>query len=111
MISKSHGLLQGALEMLVLKTLVSEDRHGWGVAKRLKQISSGTFQINVGSLYPALYRLERKELVESYAGVSDKGRGVRIYRLLPAGRAQLEGEVSTWTDFAAAVSAVLQSDN
>ena len=111
MVSKSNGLLQGALEMLVLKTLFTEDRHGWGIAKRLKQITSGTFQINVGSLYPALYRLERKGLVESYTGVSEKGREVRIYKLLKPGKAQLEQETENWADFATAVAAVLNSDS
>ena len=96
--------------MLVLKTLVTEDRHGWGISKRLKQISNGAFELNVGSLYPALYRLEKKGLVESYSAVSEKGREARFYRLLPKGKAQLGDQTANWNDFMIAVNAVLKSD-
>lgn len=100
----------GAMEMLVLKALATEDRHGWGVAKRLKQISGGTFTLNVGSLYPALYRLEKKGFVESYATISDQGREARFYRLLGKGRRQLDEQTSAWREFSVAVEAVLQSE-
>ncbi len=107
---KANNLMQGALEMLILKTLIVEDRHGWGIAKRLKQISSDVFTIKVGSLYPALYRLEKKGMVECYTGTSDKGRDAKFYRILPKGRVRLEGETQSWHQFSAAVEAVLKSE-
>jgi len=109
--NKSNNLLLGALEMLVLKALLTEDRHGWGISKRLKQISGGTFTLNVGSLYPALYRLEKKGFVESYAATSEKGREARFYRLLPKGKKQLEDQTANWREFSIAVEAVLLSDS
>ncbi len=108
--NKSNNLLLGALEMLILKALVTEDRHGWGIAKRLKQISNGTFSLNVGSLYPALYRLEKKGFVKSYEAISEKGREARFYKLLSKGRKQLDSQTANWRDFSAAVEAVLHSD-
>ncbi len=109
--NKSNNLLLGALEMLVLKSLLTEDRHGWGISKRLKQISSGAFTLNVGSLYPALYRLEKKGLVESYAATSEKGREARFYKILPKGKQQLEEHTADWREFSLAVEAVLLSDS
>jgi PadR family transcriptional regulator PadR len=107
--NKSNNLLLGALEMLILKALVSEDRHGWGISKRLKQISSGTFSLNIGSLYPALYRLEKKGLVESYPALSEKGRDARFYTLLPKGKKHLEDQLANWREFSIAVEAVILS--
>lgn len=108
--NKSNNLLLGALEMLILKALISEDRHGWGISKRLKQISNGTFSLNIGSLYPALYRLEKKGFVESYPAISEKGREARFYKLLPKGKQQLEDQTANWRSFSLAVEAVLKSD-
>ena len=100
-------LLQGTLDLLVLKTLALEPMHGWGIAQRIQQVSREVLQIQQGSLYPALYRLERKGWVEAEWGTSELGRRAKFYRLTPRGRRQLTAHTAEWTRFAAAVSRVL----
>jgi PadR family transcriptional regulator len=105
--SKSD-LLQGTLDLLVLRILSSGEMHGWGISQRLQQISRDVLQVNQGSLYPALYRLEQQGWIESQWGDSDHNRRAKFYRLTRAGRRQLAEEVANWERIAAAVARVLQ---
>jgi transcriptional regulator len=100
-------LPQGTLDLLILKTLATEPRHGWAIAERLHQISSATLDIRQGSLYPALHRLERAGLVRTSWGVSDNNRRAKYYELTRRGRAQLETHVSAWKKLCVAVASVL----
>jgi PadR family transcriptional regulator, regulatory protein PadR len=101
-------LLQGTLDLLILRTLVSETRHGWAISERIQEISRDVLQVNQGSLYPALHRLERQGWIASEWGVSELGRRARFYRLTAAGRRQLEEESEQWTRFSAAVGRVMR---
>ena len=100
-------LLQGTLDLLVLKSLAAGAMHGWGIAQRLRQLSADALQVQQGSLYPALHRLERQGWIQSSWGQSDNNRKARFYELTPAGAARLEEETATWERFAAAVAQVL----
>jgi transcriptional regulator len=100
-------LLQGSLDLLVLKTLDLEPLHGWAISKRIQLLSSGVLEVNQGSLYPALYRLRDRGLIESEYGESDEGRRVKVYSLTGRGRAALERERRSWRLFAGAVEAIL----
>ncbi len=100
-------LLQGSLDLLVLKTLALEPLHGWGISKRIQLLSKGVLEVNQGSLYPALYRLRDRGMIESEQGVSTEGRPVKVYRLTKTGRAALEAEREGWRLFADAVEAIL----
>lgn len=102
-------LPQGTLDLLILKTLAAESRHGWAIAERLHQISSATLDIRQGSLYPALHRLERAGLVKTSWGVSDNNRRAKYYDLTRRGRAQLETHVSAWKKLCVAVASVLDN--
>lgn len=104
---RKTDLLQGSLDLLVLKTLSVESLHGWGISKRIGLLSEGVLEVNQGSLYPALYRLEDQGLVESEWGVSDEGRRAKFYRLTKKGRSRLTEEREGWNLFAGAVEAVL----
>lgn len=99
--------LQGSLDLLILKTLDADPLHGWAVSKRLQLLSRDVLKVNQGSLYPALYRLRDRGLIESERGLSEEGRPVKVYRLTKAGRAALERERAGWRRFADAVEAVL----
>jgi transcriptional regulator len=101
-------LLQGTLDALVLKTLSWGPRHGYAIARWLEETTDDALQIEEGSLYPALYRMERRGWIAAEAGVSELGRPVKVYALTPRGREQLRAELSRWAAFAAAVSKVLQ---
>lgn len=103
-------LLQGSLDLLVLKCLTAEPLHGWLIAKRLKEVSNHVLQVQQGSLYPALYRLEDRGWIDSEWGTSEEGRRVKLYRLTPKGRRQLEVERGNWQRFAAAVDLVLGTE-
>jgi PadR family transcriptional regulator PadR len=105
--SKSD-LLQGTLDLLILRTLASGEMHGWGISQRLQQISQDVLQVNQGSLYPALYRLEQRGWIESSWGDSDSNRRAKFYRLTKAGRKQLAEETANWERMATAVQRVLQ---
>jgi len=101
-------LPQGTLDLLILKTLALEPRHGWAIAERLKQMSSASFDIRQGSLYPALHRLERRGWIKASWGVSDTNRRAKYYELTKRGRAQLHVEISAWRRLSAAVARVLE---
>lgn len=96
-------LLRGALDALVLKALTWGPRHGYGVARWIESVTDDALKIEEGSLYPALYRIERRGWIESEWGVSDAGRRARFYRLTPSGRAQLHTETENFTLFARAI--------
>ena len=101
-------LLQGTLDLLILRTLQTEPRHGWAISERIQQISRDVLQVNQGSLYPALHRLERRGWIKAETGVSELGRRARFYRLTPAGRKQLEIETGDWARLAGAIGRVLE---
>ncbi|MGE5246259.1 MAG: PadR family transcriptional regulator [Betaproteobacteria bacterium] len=103
-----NDLLQGTLDLLILRTLASGDMHGWGIAQRLQQVSEDVLRVNQGSLYPALYRLEQQGWIASSWGDSDNNRRAKFYRLTRTGRAQLAEETANWERMAAAVGRVLQ---
>ena len=105
--NKTTELLQGTLDLLILKAISLGPLHGYGVLLRLQQLSRDTLQIPQGSLYPALYRLERRGLIEADWGVSELGRKAKFYRITPKGRRQLAADTQEWTRFSAAVSKVL----
>ena len=100
-------LLQGSLDLLVLKTLDLEPLHGWAVAKRIQLLSRGVLEVNQGSLYPALYRLRDRGLIASTFGESEDGRRVKVYSLTAKGRRSLERGKESWRLFADAVDAIL----
>src|SRR5882762_946859 len=94
--SPSVEILQGTLDLLILKTLALESMHGWGIAQRIQQVSRDVLQIQQGSLYPALYRLERRGWIRAEWGASDNNRRAKYYSLTKTGRARLEKEMSDW---------------
>jgi transcriptional regulator len=100
-------LLQGTLDLLILKALALGPMHGWGIAQRLRQLSSEALQVQQGSLYPAVHRLERQGLIRSSWGQSENNRRARFYELTRAGQRRLAEEAETWERFAAAVAQVL----
>ena len=102
-------LLQGTLDMLILKTLALEPMHGWGISQRIQQISNGVLNINQGSLYPALYRLEEQGWIKSEWGNSDNNRQAKFYELTKAGRKQLAEETENWERLSAAVTQILET--
>ena len=106
--SKSD-LLQGTLDMLILKTLSLEPLHGWGIAQRIQQISKDVLQVNQGSLYPALQRLEIAGWIASEWGASENNRRAKFYRLTATGRRQLKEETENWARLAGAVARILQT--
>lgn len=103
-------LLQGTLDLLVLKTLQSGSRHGWDIAQRIQQISEDVLSINQGSLYPALHRLEQKGWIASEWGASENNRRAKFYCLTAAGQKQLAVETESWGRFSGAIIRVLQND-
>jgi transcriptional regulator len=109
MIGTGLDLPQGTLDLLILKTLELQPRHGWAIAERLHQISGATLSIRQGSLYPALHRLERGGLIKAQWGTSDNNRRAKFYALTKKGRARLNVEISAWRTLSEAVAQVLQS--
>ena len=105
--SQANSLLHGTLEALILKTLLPGPRHGYAIARWLEETTDELLQIEEGSLYPALYRMERKGWIEAEWGMSELNRRVKLYKLTPQGRQQLVLETAQWERFAAAVSKVL----
>ena len=99
--------LQGTLDMLILKTLLPGELHGYGIAQFIRQTSEETLLVEAGSLYPALQRLELRKLITARWRASDTGRQARFYKLTPAGRQQLWSTISRWDDFVAAVARVV----
>jgi transcriptional regulator len=101
------NLLQGTLDLLVLKTLSWGPRHGYAIARWLEDTTDDALHVEEGSLYPALYRLERRGWIAAEWGVSELGKRIKVYALTAAGRAQLRRELAAWADFTAAVAKVL----
>jgi len=106
--NQSAEVLQGTLDLLILKTVALQPMHGWGIAQRIQQISREVLQIQQGSLYPALYRLERKGWVRAEWGASENNRRAKYYTLTKAGRQQLERELAQWERLSSAVALILQ---
>ena len=102
-------LLQGTLDVLILKTLVPGAMHGWGIAQRIQQVSQDVLRVNQGSLYPALHRLEEEGWIAAEWGSSENNRKAKFYRLTRAGQRQLEAERENWKRLAEAVGRVLQT--
>lgn len=106
--NQSAEILQGTLDLLILKTLVLEPMHGWGIAQRIQQVSREVLQIQQGSLYPALYRLERRGWIRAEWGASDNNRRAKFYSLTKIGRRQLEKELAQWERLSSAVALILE---
>ena len=100
-------LLHGTLDTLVLKTLAGGRRHGYAIARAIEDATDQVVEVEDGSLYPALYRMEKKGLIDAEWGLSELGRRAKFYRLTPKGRRQLSAQTADWTRFAAAISRVL----
>jgi transcriptional regulator len=105
--AKPTDLLQGTLDMLIMKTLALGPMHGWGISQRIQQVSEDVLVINQGSLYPALYRLEQQGLIKSEWGSSENNRQAKYYELTRAGRKQLADETDNWERLSAAVDRIL----
>jgi transcriptional regulator len=106
--SRPSDLVQGTLDLLLLKILALGPLHGWAIAQRLKQVSGDVLQVSEGSLYPALHKLEREGWLTADWQVSDTGRRARFYRLSRAGRRQLDRETAEWERLAGAISRVVR---
>jgi transcriptional regulator len=100
-------LLQGTLDLLVLKTLAAGPRHGYAIARRIEEATDDVLRIEEGSLYPALYRMEKRGWVSAAWGKSEIGQRIKIYSLTTAGRAQLRAESAQWSTFSAAVAKIM----
>ena len=103
------SLLQGTLDLLILKTLSTGPRHGWGISQRIQQVSNEVLQIQQGSLYPALHRLEQQGLISAEWGASENNRQAKFYSLTRRGRAQRRVEADQWRRYAAAIFAALEA--
>ena len=107
--AQKSDLLQGTLDLLILKTLAPGAMHGWGISLRIQAVSGDVLQVNQGSLYPALHRLEQQGLIESAWGSSDNNRQAKFYQLTRTGKRQLTEEQRNWERLAAAVAKVLNT--
>jgi|SRR6516164_7737299 transcriptional regulator len=107
---KPNDLVQGTLDLLILRTLSLEAQHGWAIAKRIQQVSNEVLQVQQGSLYPALHRLEQKKWIRSRWAETETGRQAKFYLLTASGRAQLEKEEANWSRLSAAINLVLESE-
>jgi transcriptional regulator len=106
---KPSDLVQGTLDLLILKTIALEPKHGWAIAKRIQQISHDVLQVQQGSLYPALHRLEQKAWIRAKWAETETGRQAKFYSLTAAGRKQLEKEAANWDRLSAAINLVVQA--
>jgi len=106
-LTKSDDLISGTLDLLILRVIALEPKHGWAIAQRIQQVSKEILQVRQGSLYPALHRLEEREWVESEWQLSATRRRTKVYRLTTAGRRQLRAETNAWEQFVAAVGKVI----
>ena len=104
----SADLLQGTLDMLILRSIALQPEHGWAIAQRIQQVSNNVLTIGQGSLYPALHRLEYKGWIRAQWGASENNRRARFYSLTAAGRKQLEAELANWGRLAGAINLVLE---
>lgn len=105
---KRIDLFRGTLDMLVLQTLLENPLHGYAIAKAIQRVTDEVLTVEEGSLYPALYRMEKRGWIKAGWGVTDTGRRAKIYELTRVGRDELEAEVSNWGEFASAVGKVLE---
>jgi PadR family transcriptional regulator PadR len=105
---KPSDLVQGTLDLLILKTISLESKHGWAIAKRIQQISGEVLQVQQGSLYPALHRLEQKAWIKAKWAETETGRQAKFYSLTAGGRAQLEKEAANWNRLSVAINLVVQ---
>ncbi|HXT15343.1 MAG TPA: PadR family transcriptional regulator [Gemmatimonadaceae bacterium] len=105
---RPSDLIQGTLDVLILKSLATEPRHGWAIAKRIETVSRDVLQIKQGSLYPALHRLESQGMIRAEWRESETGREAKFYSLTRAGRAQLEVELTQWERLSAAIRLTLR---
>ena len=101
-------LLQGTLDLLILRTLQGDPMHGWAISERIQQISQDVLRVNQGSLYPALHRLEHQGWIAAEWGISELGRRARFYKLTATGRKQLGTETESWAQLTAAIARVLE---
>jgi PadR family transcriptional regulator len=106
--SKPSDLIQGTLDLLILKTISVEPKHGWAIAKRIQQVSNDVLQVTQGALYPALHRLEQHGWIEAEWRATDTGREAKFYALTKAGAAQLEKELTQWERLSNAVALVIR---
>jgi PadR family transcriptional regulator, regulatory protein PadR len=106
---KPNDLVQGTLDLLILKILSLEPKHGWAIAKRIQQISKEQLQVQQGSLYPALYRLEHQGWIKSGWRKAETGRNAKFYTLTAAGRKRLETEVANWSRLSNAINLVVRT--
>ena len=106
---KPNDLVQGTLDLLILKTIALEPKHGWAIAKRIQQISRDVLQVQQGSLYPALHRLEQKAWIKAKWKETETGRQAKFYSLTAAGQSQLEKEAANWSRLSAAINLVVET--
>jgi transcriptional regulator len=107
-VGKPTDLVQGTVDLLILKTISLEPKHGWAIAKRIQQVSQEALQIQQGSLYPALHRLEQQGWIKSEWRSGESGRMAKFYSLTRSGRRQFEKELASWTRLSAAINLVVQ---
>src|SRR5437764_12451298 len=107
--AKPTDLVQGTLDLLILKTISLEPKHGWAIAKRIQQISGEVLQVQQGSLYPALHRLEQKVWIKAKWAETETGRKAKFYSLTDAGHSQLEKEAAIWSRLAASSNLVVET--
>jgi PadR family transcriptional regulator PadR len=108
-LSKPSDLIQGTLDLLILKTIALEPKHGWAIAKRIEQVSNEVLQITQGALYPALHRLEQQGWVKAEWRATETGREAKFYQLTRAGRVQLDKELAQWDRLSNAVALVIRT--
>lgn len=106
--SKPSDLIQGTLDLLILKTVALEPKHGWAIAKRIQQVSKDALQITQGSLYPALHRLEQQGWLKAQLGMTQTGREAKFYALTAVGRRQLARELESWKRLSNAIGLVVR---
>ncbi len=106
--AKSTDLVQGTLDLLILKTISLEPKHGWAIAKRIQQVSKEVLQVQQGSLYPALHRLEQQGWIKAHWAETETGRKAKFYSLTRAGRTQMEHELASWDRLSAGINLVIR---
>ncbi|MGA3205574.1 MAG: PadR family transcriptional regulator [Bryobacteraceae bacterium] len=108
---KPSDLVQGTLDLLILKTIALEPKHGWAIAKRIQQISNEALQVQQGSLYPALHRLEQQAWIKAHWAETESGRRGKFYSLTRAGRSQMERELANWDRLSNAINLVVRAES
>jgi PadR family transcriptional regulator, regulatory protein PadR len=106
--AKPADLVQGTLDLLILKTVSLEPKHGWAIAKRIQQVSLEILQVQQGSLYPALHRLEQQGWIKAHWAETETGRKAKFYSLTKAGRAQMEKELASWQRLSSGINLVIE---